>query len=749
MMHTCLPPKRRLLSALATTACLIGWCAPTSAATVPYIVGGDQGVAWKSEGVPGTATVILTASAVDAGQNNPGGVVNFEHPDRPGWIFPTQADTSDNILIGVDDAARGGRVYTPLPSFSFLETLFKNMHDEDGNTALVLEAETSGESAFARGFIVDFDLGAIFGVNRIRFFPRNGAEDYPSVFANQREFIKGYELFLNDGAEENQRNDKPIWETVAIDGQNEEADVDLRFPTRFVRFIRIESLSQAGFEIAEFQVFSEGFVPSALYLSNVFDFGEKAILGNLRYIHEKIGDATRSEVRIRTRAGSDPDPVEYSRIGLQESGRVVRRGDDFEPVPIDALWKKSGAVDDDDLKALIDTLLDDSSRDGREVLLDFGKLPIEDRLQITLQREDYFGLEDGERSAIRDDLTNWDAWSPAYPLEAVVQAEEDLTDPTKGISVLSSGGRRYFQFMVEFENETFDAASGIGGLAFDVTTPVFADSLVAEIFPRAASVGEETDFTYAVLFKSTGAEAGFDQLEIQTPLRTESIARIQITAPDGSVQETDLTGQSLEALPVTKEGFTVEESNADGFAISFPRISADSTLLKVEFKSAVLRVGTRFSGRAVSTDDPLFGQPVLAGNAAVLDPEDPDDTQVGTPDPRNLFVEVPVADELLTNVGVVPTVFTPNGDGTNDTAQITYDITNIARDTEVTVEVFDLSGRLVRSHSEDRSSGRFTWRWGGEGAGNELVPPGNYLFVVTLYAGTGQEKAAGVVAVAY
>ena len=58
--------------------------------------------------------------------------------------------------------------------------------------------------------------------------------------------------------------------------------------------------------------------------------------------------------------------------------------------------------------------------------------------------------------------------------------------------------------------------------------------------------------------------------------------------------------------------------------------------------------------------------------------EDPDRRAVGTLDPENLFVNVPITDELLVNVAAVPSVFTPNGDGVNERAAITYDITNIA-----------------------------------------------------------------------
>jgi len=94
-------------------------------------------------------------------------------------------------------------------------------------------------------------------------------------------------------------------------------------------------------------------------------------------------------------------------------------------------------------------------------------------------------------------------------------------------------------------------------------------------------------------------------------------------------------------------------------------------------------------------------------------------------------------------------VLTPNGDTSNDVAQITYDITNIARPTDIQIKIFDLSGRIVRSARLTQSSGRFSWPWDGLDQSNMLVPPGNYIFSVALNAGTGEETGVGVVSVAY
>lgn len=725
--------------------------APVEAQIEVIQLGGEGGLSWESGGGSIPATVILDPETVDQ-TNTPGGVIDFEPFDRANWIFPQQADTTDNILVGVDSKERGGKVFTPIPSFRFLEADFPKMYDSDGTTALsVRSSGTEGTGAY--GLLIEFDLGAIFGINRFKFFPRNADPDFLAPdFQFQDDFMKGYEIFVNDGQPESRREGSLIWETVAFDGQNLEAVVEAKIPTRFVRFLRLKSLTSADFEIAEFQVFSEGFVPQAVFISNIFDFGERVLLGNLRWVQEQVGDPSRSRVRIRTRSGDDPLPVEFTRIGKQSSGRLEQRGNTIFDIPIDAPWKKASTVEDNQLKDLIENVLDNEAEDGRSALLIFNQLPLEQRAQITLDEASYNRLGDNEKSIIREDLTDWSPWSSPYSVEGIV-TQDQLQEQGGGTPIVSPGSRRYFQIMIEFFNEDFDAATGLGGIGWDIFRPVFADSLIAEILPRSAVLGESTRFTYGVLAKTTAENTGFDRFEISTPLRTESIGRIAIRRADGNTEEADFSGLSLATLPVEQNGFSVVDIRDDGFVIAFARIEGQGALLTVEFDSTVLRLGTRFGGRALNADNQTLGQVVLAGNAADLSREgleDPDRRAVGSLDLKNLFVGVPITDELLVNVVADPAVFTPNGDGINDAVAITYDITNIARLTRIEVKVFDLAGRLVRTlYTGLDLSGRFIRPWDGRDDRQNTVPPGNYVFAVSLSAGTGEEKQVGVVGVAY
>jgi flagellar hook assembly protein FlgD len=81
---------------------------------------------------------------------------------------------------------------------------------------------------------------------------------------------------------------------------------------------------------------------------------------------------------------------------------------------------------------------------------------------------------------------------------------------------------------------------------------------------------------------------------------------------------------------------------------------------------------------------------------------------------------------------------------------IQYDITNIARLSPIEVFIYDLSGHLMRRLVDDEViSGRFARPWDGRDDSGNIVPPGHYIFSVSLQAGTGEVKEVGVARVAY
>ena len=733
------------------------------------VIGSASGLGWQSGGGEIQAKVIRTAQSVES-TNAPGGVIDFAPDDLEGWIFPQRADTTLNIALGADAETRGGSITSPnnLNVRGELDKLI----DNNGLTGLDLRLAAGANSAQVLGLIIDLDLGARFGVNRFRFFPRNAAPEFPAPnFPFQNDFMRSFEIFINDGTPDTQREGVPIRQSVALEGQNVEPVVDIRIPPQYVRYVRLKSLTALGFDIAEFQVFGTGFVPEAVYISNVFDFGDLALLGNLRWVQEQLGDPQLSRIAIRTRTGIDPEPVEFNK--LRPGERIFRVGGGNAALAQDGAgvssgtgaggqggqggvgaavpWKFAADVEDETLKALVEQVLDNEEVDLRDAVQAFNALSQQEREQVSLNEADYRKLARGDRAAIRNDVSNWSEWSPPYSSGSIVAAAA-LDDEAAGGPIVSPGPRRYFQFMVEFFSDDFESAIGVGGLSFDVLPSPFAAALVAEIGPRSAALGAATQFTYAVLSKlRPGQDRGFNRLHIDTPLRVERVGAVRIQRPEGEAVTADFSGVSLDELPAVQGEFVVVEIADDGFAIEFPTISEDGTELRVSFENAVLRFGTTFAGQALNTESGgVLGQAVVAGNAADLGPDDADAQPLGTPFEGNLSVEVPISGQLLVNVRARPPVFSPNGDGVNDRAELQYDLTNVGSPTPLAVTVYDLAGRPVRQlYDALDESGRFVRAWDGRDDAGQAVPPGHYVFRVSLAAKTGEAQAVGTVAVAY
>ena len=264
---------------------LVGLLAAAALATENIVVGGDgSGTTWQE----------AAASAP---------VIDFS--TRAGWIQPRSVEENTNIATGILE--RGGRVTSPNAQAVLRLTsdvLKERLHSMvDGDPSTAFEAK----DVVATGILLVVDLGARFGVNHIRFFPRQ---------AFKSDFMKGYVLSINDGAfaadiiaaSVDKLPDKTLVTVMAQDGSNSRDTIDVRFPLQYVRYIRLESTQRFNWEIDELEIFGSGFVPEADYLSEVFDMEQDALWGRLQWATEQVGLPQRSRVIIRTRSGSSPSP---------------------------------------------------------------------------------------------------------------------------------------------------------------------------------------------------------------------------------------------------------------------------------------------------------------------------------------------------------------------------------------------------------------------------------------------------------
>ena len=700
------------------------------------MLGGAEGRPWQ-DGGGGIDPIIILGPQEVTNENVPGGIIDFSA--REGWIFPEKADQTDNIVLQLLD--RGGSVTAPTVLTDLGKDLLKMI---DNNASSAFERKSSpGQNVRALGVILQFDLGARFGVSRIRFFPRNADPDFLAPdFPFQDDYMRAYELFLNDGTRETLAAGLPVFTSVLLVLQNDQPVVDVQIEPQYVRYIQLKSQTTVGFEIGEFQVFGEGFVPTAEYHSDVFDLGENlALWGNLRWEEESQGDPIRSQVPISTRSGFDDSPVVFNRLRSDLDGAEVP-------------WKTAEEFDEGSQARETVSQLDSPDLDIKRARLLYKDLPLDRKNEISLTQAEYKKLRSGNKGSVRDDLENWSAWSPPYATAGITSAD-NVSAGMGGVPIVSPGPRRYFQFKVDYLSEDLFSAKGIGSLSFDFSRPVLATEIVGEITPRQAELGQKTAFSLALIpDMRPEVDQGFSSLEISTPVKVDAVDRIGMSLPDGSLLEQDFSDSDLSDLPVERGDFRIDLVEEHRFQISFPKLensrieAGQMTVLEVTFQCVVLRTGTAFSSLALSETPGEVPQRVVGGNVFDLSRESSNATLIR--DPGNLVVQVAKKGDLLINVNAVPTVFTPNGDQINDSAQIHFDITDLISGANVGLRIYDLSGHMVREvYRGIDQSGRFTRTWDGTDGQGNTVPPGLYIFNIDLDTDGGKAEASGLIGVAY
>ena len=231
-----------------------------------------------------------------------------------------------------------------------------------------------------------------------------------------------------------------------------------------------------------------------------------------------------------------------------------------------------------------------------------------------------------------------------------------------------------------------------------------------------------------------------------------AVNRVMVQLPDGSRLEEDFSDADLDNTPVAKGDIQIEAVEDDQFQIRFPTVRSsilgteELAVVQIDFESVVLRTGTEFSVQALSPVAGEVPQRAVAGNARALS----EGSRTTLLNPRNLSVQVERKGGLLINVAADPAVLTPNADLVNDVTSIHYDVTDLTSGASVEVKIRDLSGRLLRLvESGSFQSGRYTSIWDGTDVNGKIVPPGLYLYTISVDADAGSAETTGSVAVAY
>ena len=672
---------------------LLSWCAsgvlliwlgmlPCAEAAEVLILGKDGQISWEGDVESGVVFSAidpeyrspLDPTVTEIG-NTPSKLIDFSSADFPGSILPGRVGDGENIATQISE--RGGRLTAPTVldiSDAQLRTTLDQLVTASPNGRAF---ERKGN--FVLGTLVVLDLGGRFGVNQLRFFPRNTVFPAPAT-PFQGDFLKNFEVSINDGVVLTQAGN-PIWELYETQTNNKNAVTEINIdPPRLLRFLRLRATSSIPFEIEKLQVFGEGFFPTARYISPVIDMGSPANWGRLRWLQQLAGSANLVDMQIRSRSGSDPNPLAYTR-------------------------KRVGLKDAEEISLSVNNPTEPLGR--REYL----RLP-----------EKGGQSDEWERGSVRDDLANWSPWTSPYSIEDGTSAI--------GVPILSPGPRRYIQFRVDFLSEDLEASYALEQLSFDFTSPPLADEILGEVFPREVPAATDIPFVYALRADMTSGQIqGFDTLELTTGTRVKSIERIEILDGVGNA--------IIDHVFVTQDRPTVEDQveivsiTDDGFVVRFPRVLENDSVLKVHFVSRVLSFSTTFEGRVLLLAEDAF-QGVVAGDAALLDDAD-------IPFKSDVTVLSPSVNSgsLVGALDVSTTVITPNGDSANDHLKMSYEILAVVGEAEVTVEIFNLAGQSVRrlfvglaDNGVYNTESQPGLSWDGRNDEGVLVPPGLYLLQV-------------------
>ncbi len=426
----------------------------------------------------------------------------------------------------------------------------------DGDPATSTEDlfKRAGVDQDGRAFVLD--LGSRVPADSLVFYPRpegNAANGRP--YAD--DFVRKHTIFVNDGIA--YVNEEPLFSLLRDIPVNPNSTFAMKFPQQFIRFVRLRVGSRNPFEIAEFELYGNGFVPRATYVSDVVDLGTVSNYGSITWAEKalelvdgelvELADGGKTSVSIRMKTGLDDSPLLHFKKVLDPETRSVSL--------------------------------------------------------VVVPESEYNALPSGEQGSIEDDTENWSTWS--LPL-------------TSGKGIPLPSPRSFFQLQIVMESESVAQTVRIDSLVIEHSVPPAAAvvgeiSLAADPHPPSTigvidkddavvlpsiDGGEVVLFAYdvrATILEAT--ENGFDALRIDTPTPAEFV-ELQMGDP--------LVAVDPDQVVVSDTGIEVVfTTNRIDFNHNVP--------MRILFRGSVVVFGTIFTGTVWDTQSDILGQPVLEGDA--------------------------------------------------------------------------------------------------------------------------------------
>ena len=563
-----------------------------------------------------------------------------------------------------------------------------------------------------------FDLGVAVPANRVVFGPpQTGLDVYGNPHVENP--MKGYQFSA--------AREQPEWygkerypygaqwhEIYAFEDllihqdENLESIVELDFPTQYIRFFRLMNIVDVPYEIAEIQIHGDGFVSKAIYTSKIIDLGDVANLGTIHW------DA--ATLRKNQEGTLEAAPDAKVRVSVETRG-----GADETPM-IYYEYTQTHRL----------RVVDQATWERLRPYTPGG---------LILPRM---------QGPVAYDEAHWSHWSLPYT--------------ASGTRVEASGLKRYVQFRITIETDSYIETARMDSLWFSYSSPSLAGSVIGEVAllddpdpvdgTPTVVVGEPVVFSYDLSARFTSSrQVGFDSLVVDVPSKARFKA-LQIGDEGGLIpvaSEEAMFGPSVYRDLVTGDSIFVKEDASDQLALYFPKRSfrlGSWTRLRLVFETALLAYGAQFTASVYQSGTEEFSQPVEPGDA---------NAEVATNHLKVIAHEMS-REVIIYDAQVLPEIMTPNGDGVNDEAMFSYHLLRIVDPVRVCIQIYDLLGRRIKTVYEGsetqgvyhEESGPYRGKiWDGSGDDGTKVPPGVYLWRIRVETDAGTSAESGTLSVVY
>ena len=524
----------------------------------------------------------------------------------------------------------------------------------------------------------------------------------------------------------------PLEKIVGQVTENFEPDIRVDFPPQYVRFIRYarklsiidaEDLNRCGQvvagesknnaqatregcagqgnlatalkgTVADFELFGEGTPKNVVYKTKIIDLGTEQNFGRLFFAATpmRVIDGTAVET-----------PKADAWVEVE-----VRTGRDDDP----NLYHEFTILGSEKIV----------SREHYEnVLIDrFVR-------RCTLCDPEPRAPKPGLRASITYDSDNWTFWSTA------------ISESGKPLELRNG---RYIQLLITLQSRTFSDFVRLDSLWIE-QAPLLAQQVVGEVarldekqpahgFTQVA-LGEMTDFVYDISARFE-SETGFDAIRVRTGARTlfKSLkigAAIDGEDPPESVSFTQVPPEQV-----------VEETSGLLIHLPEPITGQRNRPIRLVFAAEVFDLATTFQGEVIDRSRAGLPQFIVDGDVT---------KELSTNSLRVLGTSG-AAPDLLQNLTLSASAFTPNGDGVNDELQIRYGLFHLPDAVPVVLEVYSLDGRKVAAvDTGAQRSGAQSVRWDGRDQDGQLLSPGIYLLSIAVASESAGSKKIQPIGIVY